>query len=88
MGDRKGSGRRGREDAFAACLRRLGATPRETQIARLVTLLYTNRGIASELGISVATVKRHLEHLYPKLNVRDRHELAARIRTAMERRRA
>jgi DNA-binding NarL/FixJ family response regulator len=53
-----------------------------------VTLLYTNRGIASELGISVATVKRHLEHLYPKLSVRDRHELAARIRTALARRRA
>ena len=41
----------------------------------------TNRAVARKLGISEATVKTHLTHIYPKLNVPDR---AAAVREAWE----
>ena len=55
-------------------------TPRitvaEERVLRLVSQGKTNKEIASVLGISPATVKRHLEKSLGKLGLRNRVELA------------
>lgn len=55
-------------------------TPQEQAVARLVASGATNGRTASELYISVKTVQYHLTHVYSKLGVRSRSELAARFR--------
>jgi DNA-binding NarL/FixJ family response regulator len=57
-------------------------TERELQVLSAVARGATNRQVARQLLVSVATVKTHLLHLYPKLGVRDR---AAAVRAAFER---
>jgi RNA polymerase sigma factor (sigma-70 family) len=51
-------------------------TPRERQIAELVTRGLRNRQIAEECGISPETVKRHLTAIYDKIETRSRVGLA------------
>ena len=60
--------------------RPLELTPRETEVARLVSLGSRNKEIARELDISEGTVKMHLHNLYEKLNVSSRTELAILVR--------
>jgi DNA-binding NarL/FixJ family response regulator len=60
--------------------RPLELTPRETEVARLVSLGNRNKEIARELDISEGTVKMHLHNLYEKLNVSSRTELAILVR--------
>jgi DNA-binding CsgD family transcriptional regulator len=60
--------------------RRLGLTQRETEVISLAAEGRTNREIADLLGISPLTVRKHLEHAYPKLGVGNRTEAAARLR--------
>src|SRR5262245_65236172 len=55
---------------------------RELEVLRLVAQGETNRGVASRLFVSEATVKTHLLHIYTKLDVNDR---AAAVATAYER---
>ncbi|MEN9888980.1 MAG: hypothetical protein RL559_1017 [Pseudomonadota bacterium] len=43
-------------------------TPREVDVARMVTEGWPNKKIASKLSISVGTAKLHLHHIYQKLN--------------------
>ncbi len=52
-------------------------TPSEKRIAALVAEGRTNREIAEQLCITSATVKNHLSHIFPKLGVARRSELAA-----------
>jgi DNA-binding NarL/FixJ family response regulator len=52
-------------------------TPAESAVIELVATGVTNREIAQRLFVSVATVKTHLIHIYAKLDVRSRAELAA-----------
>jgi DNA-binding CsgD family transcriptional regulator len=52
-------------------------TPQEGFVARLVAAGRTNREVAAELVISAKTVEHHLTHIYAKLGVRSRTELAA-----------
>jgi non-specific serine/threonine protein kinase len=54
----------------------LPLTTREWEIARLVAVGLSNREIAQRLGISTATVHNHLIHIYDKLGVRGRVQLA------------
>ena len=54
-------------------------TPREREIASLLVRRRTNREIAAMLGISEHTVRHHAEHIFAKLGVRSRRELAARL---------
>lgn len=55
---------------------------RERQIARLVALGLSNKLIARELGISLATVKDHVHHALAKCGMRSRAELAAAVARA------
>jgi DNA-binding CsgD family transcriptional regulator len=52
-------------------------TPSEERVVELVAAGLPNREIAAKLFVSVATVKTHLIHVYGKLDVRTRAELAA-----------
>jgi DNA-binding NarL/FixJ family response regulator len=49
-----------------------GLTPREREILEHVAAGETNAQIAAALGISPATVRKHLEHAYEKLHVSTR----------------
>ena len=53
-------------------------TPRETEVLVCLASGKTNRQIAKELHISLSTVKRHLEHILPKLGVSDRTQAAVK----------
>jgi DNA-binding NarL/FixJ family response regulator len=53
-------------------------TPRERAVLRLLTQGKTNREIASDLIVSVGTVKIHVEHIIAKLGVSDRTQAAVR----------
>lgn len=55
-------------------------TPQERAVARLVAVGATNQQAALELFISVKTVQYHLTHVYAKLGIRSRSELAAQFR--------
>jgi DNA-binding NarL/FixJ family response regulator len=51
-------------------------SPRELEVAGLVSTGATNKEIARELGITERTVKAHLSAVFTKLKVRDRLQLA------------
>jgi two-component system nitrate/nitrite response regulator NarL len=54
-------------------------TKREADIANLVSLGLHNKQIARELHLSEGTVKMHLHHIYEKLHLRGRTELALSV---------
>mgnify|MGYP006276871559 CR=1 FL=1 len=53
-------------------------TPREVDVLRLVAAGLSNKEIAKQCFISVATVKRHAANIYAKLGVSNRTRAAAR----------
>jgi DNA-binding CsgD family transcriptional regulator len=55
-------------------------TAQELAVARLVAAGMSNRQVAAELFISIKTVQYHLTHIYAKLGIRSRAELAANLR--------
>ena len=54
-------------------------TPREREVARLIQRGHSNKEIASELHIEVATVKNHVHSILKKLEIRRRGEAVARL---------
>jgi DNA-binding CsgD family transcriptional regulator len=54
-------------------LARLGVSRRESEVLLWMAQGKTNAEIAAILGVSRGTVKRHLENVYPKLGVENRH---------------
>ena len=69
---RRGRGERGRPTHGWDSL-----TPAEERVIELVAEGLSNRDIAGKLFVSTATVKTHLVHVYRKLELRSRAELAA-----------
>ncbi len=59
-------------------------TPRERDVARLVTAGQRNRAIAATLGISEGTVKMHLHNVYAKLGLESRTQLAMSTRVLVD----
>lgn len=57
----------------------LGLSARETEMALLIARGLANKEIASELGISPATVRTHIYNLYQKAGARSRVELINRL---------
>lgn len=58
-----------------------GLTEAERRIAALVTEGKTNREIAAAMFITENTAQTHIRHIFQKLGVRSRTELAARLRS-------
>jgi DNA-binding CsgD family transcriptional regulator len=56
-----------------------GLTETERRIAALVAQGRTNREVASALFVTENTVQTHIRHIFQKLGVRSRTELAARV---------
>jgi DNA-binding CsgD family transcriptional regulator len=56
-----------------------GLTETERRIAALVAQGRTNREVASALFVTENTVQTHIRHIFQKLRVRSRTELAARL---------
>lgn len=61
---------------------RFGLSPREVEVAELVSRGASAKQVAAELGISVHTARRHTERLMKKLGVRTRAAVWARLREA------
>jgi DNA-binding CsgD family transcriptional regulator len=57
-----------------------GLTPAERRVAALVAEGRTNREVAAALFLTERTVASHLSHVYAKLGVRSRTELARQLR--------
>jgi DNA-binding CsgD family transcriptional regulator len=58
-----------------------GLTETEERVARLAAQGHANKQIAAALFISVHTVEAHLTHVYRKLEIQSRGQLATRITT-------
>ena len=58
-----------------------GLTPAERRVAALVAEGRTNREVAAALFLGERTVSSHLTHIYAKLGVRSRTELARKVQT-------
>jgi LuxR family maltose regulon positive regulatory protein len=56
-------------------------TGREVQVLRLVAAGLSNQEIAQELVVAVSTVKSHINHIYGKLDVKNRTQATARAQT-------
>jgi DNA-binding CsgD family transcriptional regulator len=56
-----------------------GLTDAERRVAELVAQGHTNREVAASLFLGERTVASHLTHIYAKLGVRSRTELARRL---------
>ena len=63
------------EDIDTASIEKL--TPREREVVNLIARGYSYRETASRLSISVKTLESHMGHIFEKLSVASRHELAA-----------
>jgi DNA-binding CsgD family transcriptional regulator len=59
-----------------------GLTDTENQVAALVVKGLTNREVASSMFVTENTVQTHVRHIFQKLGVRSRTELAAQLLSA------
>jgi LuxR family maltose regulon positive regulatory protein len=55
-------------------------TERELEVLRLICEGYSNQDIASELVVTIHTVKTHASNIYGKLGVRSRTQAIAHAR--------
>lgn len=58
-----------------------GLTPRELQVAQLIARgRMTNDEVATQLGVSIYTVKNHVHNVIEKMAIKGRHEIAEGLR--------
>jgi ATP/maltotriose-dependent transcriptional regulator MalT len=55
-------------------------TPRETEVLNLLASGLTNREIAAQLGLTMSTVKSHIQNIYGKLGVDRRLQAVAQAK--------
>lgn len=55
-------------------------TPRQVEVLRYLALGLQNKQIAYEMGISISTVKLHLNGIYTRLRVNNRVQALLRTR--------
>jgi len=60
---------------------RHGLTRREQEVLAEIRRGRTNREIASKLGVSIATVNKHVQQVLKKLHVRNRSQAVAQLHT-------
>lgn len=60
----------------------LGLTRRESEVLELLGRGFSNKEIANELCLSVATVKHHVHHVLEKLQLQKRAQAMRRVRDA------
>ena len=65
---------------FLAVMEECGLSERELEVAWLLYRGYTNRQIGEELYIAETTVKKHVSHIYQKMDVCSRKEFRAKVR--------
>jgi DNA-binding CsgD family transcriptional regulator len=66
----------GDRETFA---RRYRLSAREGEVVALVLRGYSNQDIATALGFSLATAKKHLTHIFDKVGVDSRTQLISRL---------
>jgi DNA-binding CsgD family transcriptional regulator len=69
-------GMRGRPDADPGLT---GLSAQELQVAKLVAGGMSNREAAAQLYLSPKTIEYHLAHIFAKLGIKTRYQLAARV---------
>ena len=57
-----------------------GLSERELEVLRLVATGMSNRDIAQELVLATGTVKKHINNIFTKLDVRSRTQAVAQAR--------
>jgi DNA-binding CsgD family transcriptional regulator/tetratricopeptide (TPR) repeat protein len=72
-------GMRGRPNADSGLA---GLTAQELQVARLVAGGMSNREAAAQLYLSPKTIEYHLAHIFAKLGIKTRYQLATLVRPA------
>ena len=73
---RRGRGSRlFRDEEWCVLVNRLGLSPREAEIVRLIFDDLSKDAIARQLSLSSHTIQTYLRRLYRKLDVRSRGEL-------------
>ena len=66
-------------EIFENIMRECKMTNREAEVAWLLYRGYTNRQIGEELFIAETTVKKHVSHIYEKMQVSGRKEFRAKV---------
>jgi DNA-binding NarL/FixJ family response regulator len=59
-------------------------TPRQWEVVHRVATGASNTQIARDLGLSEATVRKHLENVFVRLGVQSRTEAVARVLAFMD----
>ncbi|MBQ7067121.1 MAG: hypothetical protein IJN92_09920 [Lachnospiraceae bacterium] len=68
-------------EQFVGNLREYDLSEREAEVAWLLYKGYTNRQIAEELFTAESTVKKHVSHIYEKMQVSGRKEFKEKLKT-------
>lgn len=66
-------------EIFESSVKGYGLTDREKEVAWLLYRGYTNRQIGEELFIAETTVKKHVSHIYEKMQVMCRKEFRYKV---------
>lgn len=70
------------EEQFAARMQPYALSEREVEVAWLLYRGYTNRQIGEELFIAETTVKKHVTHIYEKMQITGRKEFKEKVKNS------